>query len=158
MLNWYVVQTVSGQETLADKGLKRQGYHTYLPMLRCDKRISTKLSVPLFPGYEFVRLDSDVDNFSPIRSTRGVVGLVTFTDRPATISDSIIAALQEREHEGLHGKDRWYQPGDNIRVINGSLQGLEGIVTMSSHNRIRALFNLFNGQSIDLTPNDIEPA
>jgi transcriptional antiterminator RfaH len=130
--SWYLVYAKPQQESVAKTNLERQGYETYLPRLRQTRRRQGRRTVvvaPMFPRYLFIRLDSHTDNWGPIRSTLGVVSIVRFGQQPARVPDSLIAVL--RENEGPEGiqqiPDTELQPGTRVRVMEGSLSGLEGI-------------------------------
>ena len=78
-LAWYLVYTKPQQERVANDNLQRQGYETYLPMLR--KRVKRGKTYhhrldPLFPRYLFIHLSDQLDDWGPIRSTIGVTHLV----------------------------------------------------------------------------------
>ena len=48
----------------------------------------------LFPDYLFIRLHAGVDNFGPVRSTRGVAQLVGFGTVPVTFDANLIENLR----------------------------------------------------------------
>ena len=91
---WYVVYAKPRSEDVALDNLKRQGFDVYLPKIEQVRRIrkkATKVVVPLFPRYLFIRLDLGRQNISPIRSTRGVCQLVRFSNNPVAIPDEFIS-------------------------------------------------------------------
>ena len=102
---WYLVYAKPRQERVARTNLERQGYETYLPLSRETKRRrgrATEVVAPLFPRYLFIHLDSQTDDWGPIRSTLGVVSLVRFAYQPAQVPDDLVATLRAREDsEGL---------------------------------------------------------
>ena len=55
----------------------------------------------LFPDYLFIRLQAGVDNFGPVRSTRGVRQLVGFGDVPLPFDAAFIETLR-RELAAWH--------------------------------------------------------
>mgnify|MGYP000091062149 CR=1 FL=1 len=85
---WYLVYSKPQQETVALRNLEQQDYHAYLPCLTEKKRVRgvyKSVTGPMFPRYLFIELDSQFDNWSPIRSTRGVSGLVRFGQQAARV-------------------------------------------------------------------------
>jgi transcriptional antiterminator RfaH len=134
---WYLVYTKPRQEEVALLNLERQGYNAYLPKLRQwrKRRGKRELMVePLFPRYLFIHLDSETDNWAPIRSTLGVSSLVRFGAEPARVPDEFVAQLRACEsREGLH---EWaepeFRPGEVVRVAEGPFQGLEGVLLAPS--------------------------
>lgn len=139
---WYLVHTKPRSEYLARENLGRQGFKTYLPEIRETRRRHGKLVtavVPMFPRYLFIHLSEQVDNWSPVRSTLGVTGLVRFGQRVARAPDDLILMLKGQEDgEGVQvlPVDR-YEPGARIRVVVGGMIGYEGIF-MARSNRDRA--------------------
>jgi transcriptional antiterminator RfaH len=161
---WYLVYSKPRQEKAAVENLLRQNYQVYFPQIRIwrTRRRNRQLVVePLFPRYLFIHLDSQSDNWAPIRSTLGVTSLVRFGAEPARVPDELIAYLQSRQNaEGLH---EWAQPtiaiGGRARVVSGPLAGYEGIlIAKSSRERVIILMDLVGGQvRIKLNPDQIEP-
>ena len=101
---WYLIQTKPHQELRAEENLGRQGFSCYRPVVGQGGRAQ-----PLFPGYLFIRLDQQHDNWFPIRSTRGVARLVSFGAQPLAVADDLVegirqrlAAMPERRASGFH--------------------------------------------------------
>jgi transcriptional antiterminator RfaH len=130
MLNstaWYVVHTKPKQEFRALEQLENQGYHCFLPTLRVERagRITRKTCLePLFARYLMIHLNSTTENWSPIRSTRGVNGLLKFGDRFATLQDQYVETLKSVPQEALR---RLFMPGDHVSVCSGPFAGIDGI-------------------------------
>jgi len=130
---WYAVCCKPRQEAVAEENLLRQGYHVYLPRLRSTHRRRGQwvdTVEPLFPRYLFIRLDTAIRSTSPVRSTRGVCGLVRQGGLPAAVSDAVMEAIMCRADadSGLHRDDRpLFNEGEPIRLVQGPLAGLEGV-------------------------------
>jgi len=124
---WYVVHTKPKQEFRALEQLQNQGYVCFLPTLQIEKLVRGKkytLTEPLFNRYLFIRLEVSVSNWSPIRSTRGVVGLLKFGERFASLPDGCVQTLQQAP---IIVEQRLFEPGDRVAVAAGPFAGLEGI-------------------------------
>lgn len=162
---WYLVYTKSRQEALAQENLVRQGYAVYLPLVRLmRKRQGRQVATiePLFPRYLFIHLNTQSDNWGPIRSTFGVASLVRFGSEPAKVPDAFVSHLKAEEgHEGLH---EWAEPkvtvGDRMRVTEGPLKGYEGILlAQSGQDRVMLLLDMLGKEvRTHLSPYKIEPA
>ncbi len=136
------------QETVARTQLERQGYRTYLPMIRTPRRRLGKRVIqvePMFPRYLFILLDTVSDNWSPIRSTIGVSNIVRFGIEPARVPDELIDAIQERDDPAgvqelpLHE----FRPGQAVRIEEGPLAGYEGIfLAASGRERVLVLLDI----------------
>lgn len=148
MLAWYLLYSKPRQEGLAVENLKRQGYETYLPLIRTRRRRQgqyVSLVEPMFPRYLFIRLSDQTDNWGPIRSTFGVSALVRFGDLPAQVPDRLIDALKSREDES--GVQEFelpdFKPGDRVRIADGPMAGYEGIFqARSSRERVVVLLHV----------------
>ncbi|OWW18573.1 hypothetical protein AYR66_00750 [Noviherbaspirillum denitrificans] len=142
---WYLVQTKPRQELRAVEQLRNQDFTCFLPTLAVEKLVQGKLEEcvePMFSRYLFIRLDLGRDNWSPVRSTRGVSKLVSFGGRFATLPDDCVAALQSAQEERPR---RLFEPGDRVSVIQGPFAGLEGIYQMhDGEARALVLIELMN--------------
>ena len=132
MWRWYVVQTKPRKESVAVENLERQGYKVYCPQIMQAKHRQQrwkKVTAPLFPRYLFVQLDIGVDDFAPIRSTIGVLGLVRFGNNPAVMPQHLIGAIQQQEQRIFTQakiQPNW-KPGDRVEILTGPFAGLNGI-------------------------------
>jgi len=148
-----VVHTKPRQEKVAIENLKRQGYTAYCPQTVQAKRRRQcwqKVIEPLFPRYLFVQLNIGVDNFTPIRSTLGVIGLVRFGNQPAAMPEPAIHAIQLQETKLIESEREHpnWQNGDCIEVIYGPFAGLKGIFQKKlSNERVSLLLDMLGQQS-----------
>ena len=163
--SWYLIYTKPRQEALAQANLERQGYGVYLPKVRLMRRRRGRQEAvvePLFPRYLFIHLDTQNDNWGPIRSTFGVASLVCFGAKPAQVPDELVAHLKAQEgQEGLH---EWAEPkmeiGDRVRVAEGPLKGYEGILlAKTGQERVMLLLEMLGKEvRTHLSPSKIEPS
>jgi transcriptional antiterminator RfaH len=124
---WYVVHTKPKQEFRALEQLENQGYCCFLPTLKVERvgRLAKKVCIePLFARYLMIHLNSTTGNWSPIRSTRGVHGLLKFGERFATLQDQYVETLKSVPQETLL---RMFVPGDPVSVCSGPFAGIDGI-------------------------------
>ena len=130
-LPWFGVRTRSNHEKVTATVLSGKGYDNYLPTYKCRKRWSDRIvetDKPLFPGYVFCRFDPKIR--MPILTTPGVVAVVGFGNEPAPIDDEQIEAVQAVLRSGIHAEPCSYlHEGQKVRVNQGALVGLEGILT-----------------------------
>lgn len=145
---WYLVYTKPRQERVARTNLERQGYETYLPLMRKSLRRRgrrTTSIVPMFPRYLFIHLDQSTDNWGPIRSTLGVVSVVRFGHEPARAPDGLVSYLHTREDkEGVQTlPTQEIRPGTKVRIAEGAFMGYEGVyLARSSRERVVVLLQL----------------
>jgi len=163
--SWYLVYTKPRQENLAQENLARQGYETYLPQIYQTRRRNgrhVKTVEAFFPRYLFIHLDSETDNWAPIRSTIGVSKLVRFDNIPAVVPDQLIQALQSNGDE--NGIQRLMQKnlerGDKVTIIDGPLAGYQGIYQQqNSAERIAVLVDLVGKNTLlNISVHDLQIA
>ena len=148
--NWYAVVTKPRQEQIALENLERQGFECFLPMaVNPYQRRSKKhkqIIEPLFPRYLFLNAIAGTQNLAPVRSTLGVLSMVRFGTELAIVPETIIEAIQARiaPETGLISiKPVKIKTGDKVRVFDGPLAGINGIVTeRNSENRALILMEL----------------
>ena len=153
--SWYVVITKPRQEGTAVLNLQRQGYRTYYPRVRTRKKRGKKLITaiePMFPRYLFVQLVAEQDNFSPIRSTIGVLAMVRFGTRYGIVDDDFIEMLHARTGEGgiCDLQIGVPQRGDQVVVVDGPLSGYEGIFTAEHGEERVAILMKIAGRSVEV--------
>lgn len=142
---WFAACCRTREENKAKKNLLEQGFLIYLPIvhvrLRRDRRWFDAVE-PLFPGYLFVRFDPSVRSASPIRSTRGVIGLVRFGGEPAVVPDDVVDALRKREGlDGIHDDpDLRFVEGDRVELLEGPFTGMIGaLIGRAGAHRVSVL-------------------
>ena len=152
---WYLVYSKPRQEERAWWNLDHQGYRCFLPMARFRRRRQRRYQTvvePMFPRYLFIRLAAGVEDWSPIRSTTGVNGLVRFGTWPARVPDGLVETIRQGIEVGhCDLAPEPLQPGERVRVLDGPFQSYEGIFRASrSEERVMILLDVA-GQHTTLT-------
>lgn len=130
---WYAVFCKPRQEAIAEENLALQGYWVHLPRISVRRRLHGRwidTVEALFPRYIFIRVNPALQSTAPVRSTRGVTGLVRFGSEPAIVPTAVVDALIERADgvTGVHQDSRrLFRPGDPVKVVEGPFTGMEGI-------------------------------
>lgn len=156
MGSWYVVHCKPRSERLALEHLNRQGYVTYLPMLKVYSARKADLTrfEAMFPRYLFCQPHSPEQSIAPIRSTTGVIDIVRFGSKPATLAEALVAQIrcvEAQQHLLSPGGLSGLQSGSFVRVTEGPLTTLEGLVTSVADQRVSVLFELLGSPvNIDL--------
>jgi transcriptional antiterminator RfaH len=164
MADWYAVNAKARQEFAAREHLERQAYRTHLPLVGTPRRLRGRwqsLTMPLFPGYLFVELDMQAQNIAPIRSTRGVVGLVRFGNELPPVPSGLVEALRRSQPKDDQPLDlsQLFKTGAPVAIVDGPFQGLKAIVEAgSSRDRIQVLLDLL-GQAnrVTLSSHQVAP-
>lgn len=148
---WRTVYCKPRQERRAEAHLENQGFEVFLPRIRKRIRLRGRTRVrvePLFPRYLFIALRKFTDDWSTIRSTRGVIGLVRFGDQFPTVSGDFIEALRRR-HGGNGAIDMsdacQFRENDQVEISDGALAGLRAVFKAESgEQRVIVLLNMLN--------------
>jgi len=128
---WYVLHTKSRFENVVNDGLINKSMEVFLPKVQVrSKRRDRKamITVPLFPGYLFVKTDLSPQNHLEIVKTTGAVRLIGTKDGPVTVPRTAIESLKIMV-EGNNQVSTGYRlkKGDPVIVIAGPLTGVSGI-------------------------------
>lgn len=125
---WYVLRCRQHQEGRAEENLRNQAYRCYRPVhrverLRKGRRVVVEGS--LFPGYLFIRLCRQTSEWSRIRSTRGVLHIISFNNQPTEVPEDVINALHERLND--EPAKSLFEPGQAVRIVDGPFKELDAI-------------------------------
>ena len=128
--NWYAVCTRHQHEKTAARILEHKEFEVFLPLYKARRRWQDRvkeISVPLFPGYLFVR--DGLERWLPILTTPGVCNIVSCGGRPAAIPCSEIEAVRRIVESTLRVEPHpFLKSGDWVRVKYGPIAGVEGIL------------------------------
>ncbi|MCC5857219.1 MAG: transcription/translation regulatory transformer protein RfaH [Ectothiorhodospiraceae bacterium] len=146
---WYAVQAKPRQDARAETHLRNQGYEVFRPLIRVRKRRAggmQQVVESMFPRYLFVRLCDLTENWAPIRSTRGVAGLVRWGDHVPTVPEGVIADLRGRMSDDgcvdLTGEAD-FRPNEKVRITEGVFAGYEGLYqARSGEERVVVLLEI----------------
>lgn len=145
---WYAIQCKGGESFRATENLANQGFEVFHPVLEVQKKRRGKLTwvtEPLFPYYLFIRLDRLVSNWRPIRSTRGVLKLVSFGETPIAVDDALLETLRETGNERDQDANFYFQAGEAVQITDGPFKELQAV--FESHRgeeRAIVLLNLLH--------------
>ena len=159
---WYAVYTQARMEIWARSNLRERGHKIYLPLYRRQRRHARKtdwVSAPLFPRYLFVACSPIRSNHRSIRSTPGVINLVQFGDRPATVENAIIREIQARENESGYVQlvdPKSLVPGEQVRMHSGAMTNHIGLFERQcDSDRVVVLLNLLGREVRVRAPSNI---
>jgi len=159
---WYVVRTKVRQEHEALNQLSRQNFVCFYPRMLVRRKRNHRyvhMVEAMFKNYLFVKLDLSLHNIAPIRSTRGVQGLVRFGGKLVPVPAAIIRALKSRVDENqIYINDaEQFNRGQKVVLELGSFAGLEAIFCESKgENRALLLINLLGRmQQIEVSMDNI---
>jgi len=127
-MTWYALQHKPAQGDRALANLQNQDIACFYPKIQVEKikagKRTQKLE-PLFPGYMFVKLEQADPSWAKLRSTRGVVRVVSFANKPAGISDDVIQQIKDSldsvaQQGGL-------RHGEAVQLGEGPFEGINAV-------------------------------
>ncbi len=127
---WYVLHTKSRFENVVHNGLVKKSMEVFLPKIKVrSKRKDRKLmiSVPLFPGYLFVRSVLTPNEHLEIVKTAGAVKLIGNHDGPLHVMEETVESLKimvASDEQVLTGSR--FKKGDRVQVVYGPFAGVAG--------------------------------
>jgi transcription antitermination factor NusG len=127
---WYAVYTKHQHEKAVSEMLTGKGFEVFLPVYRAEHRWKDRtkvISIPVFPCYLFLRID--FDRKVEILRTPGVFWLVESGGRACAVPDSEVEAVRRiTQSSAKIEPHRYLRCGDRVRVREGALAGLEGVL------------------------------
>src|SRR5574344_572700 len=127
---WVAVYTIAHAEKKVEANIASAGFESYLPLHRQMHKWSDRqkwVEVPLFSSYVFARItDKQVAN---LRKVDGVVYIVAFGNKIATIPDKEIDAikqLMQSDTEIFVKNDQQLEKGARVRIRSGAFENMEG--------------------------------
>jgi transcription antitermination factor NusG len=158
---WFAVYTRSHHEKTCAQQMSQRSIENFLPTYEAVRRWKDRrkrLSLPLFPGYVFVRIP--FEQRRNVLVIPGVAQIVGFGDRPSWIGEDEIGNLRKILSNGAVTAPHPYLPvGQRVRIARGALAGLEGeLVRKKGHLRLLISIDLIQqSATIEVGAVDVEP-
>jgi transcription antitermination factor NusG len=138
---WYAIRTRSRHEKMVSDQLQKQGIENFLPLIKRSRKWSDRIKeveLPLFAGYNFVRVCFSSSERLQVLKTHGVAGFVGINGFGTAIPESQIQDIRTLLASKLAFEEQpFLKIGQRVRVRGGALDGMEGI--LSAHNDDRSL-------------------
>lgn len=162
---WFAIFSKPRREAEAVEHLERQAFTVFLPRVRARRRLRGQwrdIVEPMFPRYLFMRAVPGQDDLRPVRSTRGVIGLVRFGGDPRPVPEMVITELRKL-CGGVDGVLELPAPliaGSRVRVLEGPFAGCEGnLLSQNGKRRALVLLELLGrANAIELPLDVLAPA
>ena len=154
---WYVIHTYSGYENKVKNDLEKIVENRKMQDLIFDMKIPTEtvteikddkvreVERKIFPGYVLIKMIVTDDSWYVVRNTHGVTGFVGPASKPVPLTDKETEALGVEKHT----VEVSYKVGDNVRVVYGPFENMEGVVEEIDipKNSVRVLVTVFGRQT-----------
>jgi transcription antitermination factor NusG len=132
-LKWFALAVKPRFDKAVARALDVKGYETLLPLYKNNHKYGTRskeFALPLFPGYVCCRFDPQIRR--PILTTPGVLHVVGAGSVPVPLSHVEVNSLKTAIKAGIPCQPfPFLTAGQRVRISNGILAGVEGIVLRS---------------------------
>jgi len=159
---WYVLNTRSRFENVVNDKLTKKSIEVFLPKIRVrSKRRDRKviISIPLFPGYLFVKTELNPLEHIEILKTVGAVRFLGWASGPVPMPSDIIESLSIMVKADKHILvQKGFKKGDKAIVSSGPFAGVTGNF-IRRRGKGRVIINVIilnNYAEIDVDEQDIE--
>ena len=160
---WYVVHTYSGYEnkvaSTLEKTVENRNLQDVIQGVKVPTEIVTEIGEngvakeverKLYPGYVFIKMVYTDETWYVVRNIRGCTGFVGPASKPVPLTDAEVASLGVEKHSVEVG----YNVGDNVKIINGPLEGYSGVIKSIdlANNNVCVVLSMFGRE----TPVELE--
>ena len=159
---WYAIRTRSRHEKIVAEQLEQQSIESFLPLVKRTHKWSDRtkeVELPLFAGYNFVRLTLCSPERLRVLKTHGVAGFVGVRGVGVPIPDAQIDSLRTVTVKQIPFQDYpFLQVGQRVRIRGGALDGVEGILAhKGSRNLVISVEPIHRSLSICVDGYRFEP-
>jgi len=157
---WFALYTRHQHEKAVASSLQSKGVEVFLPLYNSAHRWKDRvkqLSLPLFPNYVFVFVD--LESRFAIFASPGIYDFVRAAGRPAAIPVEEIEGVRRVIEKGLSAEPHpFLKSGDRVRLKNGPLDGIEGILVRkkSFYRLVLSVELLARSISVEVDVADVE--
>ncbi len=158
---WWALYTRHQHEKTVAEMLATKGFEVFLPLHESMRRWKDRqklLSLPLFPGYVFVR--GNPSRRLQVVTTPGVHMILSRGEQIAVVPEEEILAIR-RAVEGSYRVEPhpFLKCGERVRVIRGSLEGVEGILVRKKnlYRLVLSVDMLAQSVGVEVAVADVEP-
>ncbi len=158
---WWAVYTQHQHEKTVAEVLTGKGFEVFLPLHETMRRWKDRqkvLSLPLFPGYVFVR--GVMSRRLQVVTTPGIHMILSRGEQIEVIPEVEIDAIRK----AIQGSYRvephpFLKIGERVRVTRGSLEGVEGILIRKKnfYRLILSVDMLAQSVGVEVSASDVEP-
>lgn len=157
---WWALYTRHQHEKAVANVLSAKGFEVFLPLYESIRRWKDRrkvLELPLFPCYVFVR--GGLNRRLQVVTTPGIQMILTHGEHVAIIPENEIEVIRRTVDGSFRVEPHpFLKCGDQVRVIRGSLQGVEGILVRKK-NQFRLVLSvemLAKSVAVEIDATDIE--
>ena len=159
---WWALYTRHQHEKVVADMLTAKEFEVFLPLYASVRRWNDRkkvISLPLFPGYVFVR--GGTHRRLDVVSTPGIHMILSHGEQIATIPEDEIQGIRRTVEGHFRFEPHpFLKCGERVRVTRGSLQGVEGILVRKKgmDRLVLSVDMLAKSVAVEINALDVEPA
>jgi transcription antitermination factor NusG len=157
---WFALQARYRFEKRVAEQLQAKGVEVFLPLRRESHRWSDRhkaVTIPLFPGYAFVRLNQFLDSRRVVLKTAGLIGFVNFRGTAAAVPNKQIDDLRLLLNGDVpFSLYPFVQVGRRVRIRGGCLNGLEGVLAHEKGKLVISIDSIQRSLAIEIQGYELE--
>jgi transcription antitermination factor NusG len=160
--DWWAVYTRHQHEKTVAEMLSAKDFEVFLPLyesIRRWKDRSKKLTLPLFPCYVFVR--GGLNRRLQVVTTPGVHMILFHGEDVAMIPGVEVETIRKAVEGPFRVEPHpFLKCGERVRVIRGSLQGVEGVLVRKKnlYRLVLSVDMMAKSVALEIDATDVEPA
>lgn len=158
---WYAASVFPGKEGVAERHLRLQGFHPFIPRcvktIRHARRVETRPAA-YFPGYMFIALDVALQRWRSVNGTFGVRSLIMQGERPLPVPSGLVERfIALTGKDGLLDFSGGLTAGASVRILSGPFAEMIGrLDRLDPAGRARVLVAIMNGEiPVDLDSREL---
>ena len=161
--SWYAVSTRSRQEKVAASMLENLAIVHFLPLFNEERQWSDRkqmVTLPLFPGYVFVKITTAPELQLRVLKVPGIVDFVGNRKGPLAIPESDIESVRAVVTRGVGCSPHpSLKAGCRVRVVRGVLAGVEGtLISYGAESMLVICIEMIQRSiSVSVAVSDVEP-
>lgn len=158
---WWAVYTQHQHEKTVAEMLSGKGFEVFLPLHESTRRWKDRqkvLSLPLFPGYVFVR--GILSRRLQVVTTPGIHMILSRGEQIEVVPESEIEAIRRAVQGSCRMEPHpFLKVGERVRVTRGSLEGVEGILIRKKnlYRLVLSVDMLAQSVGVEVSAADVEP-
>ena len=159
--NWYVVHTYSGFEEKVKQSIEEKAKGSSMEekmgriLIPTEKVLEVRggkkreTDRKFYPGYILLEMELDDESWHFVRSIPRVTGFVGGEQPVAIPEEEIEQILTQLERGPVAQVKTQFEPGDQVRITDGSFQNFTGTVDEvdTEHGRLRVMVSIFSRQT-----------
>jgi transcription antitermination factor NusG len=158
---WFALQTRYRFEKKVAAQLSSKGMEVFLPLRTENREWNDRrklVTVPLFPGYAFVRSARSLALRLLVLQTAGVMGFVSLAGTAAIVPHKQIEDLRLLLEQSVpFSLCPFLKAGQRVRIRGGCLQGLEGLRTDRDEGKlVISIESIQRSLAIELQGHEVE--